>query len=333
MRIVNQQTTRLPADAAQGAVARADPGAAGAGAARAGRRSRRALRGGAGARDAAPAEPTRARLRQEERRRGAPARARRSTWSWPPRRARSSTGASPASVEDVRALAHADAAAPRAPNFHAEAEGDRAPLVSHRSKRLLEAVRPARARADVSQCSTRGARLAALWRACRSCVRARVIVEGALVGHAPHAARTARRSSSPSTRSTRPATRSATSTGRRRARRQATTSSASRKRPSCAPILLLDASASMGYRRRGVSKLEYATKLAAALGYLLAQQGDPGGAGAVRREDAPVSAAAHARRAHPRSAARAGGRLRRRPHRSRGARSATSASWPTGAAW
>src|SRR5579862_7046226 len=41
--------------------------------------------------------------------------------------------------------------------------------------------------------------------------------------------------------------------------------------------LVVDASASMGYKRRGVSKLEYASYLAAALGYLLAQQGDPAG--------------------------------------------------------
>ena len=41
--------------------------------------------------------------------------------------------------------------------------------------------------------------------------------------------------------------------------------------------LLVDASASMGYRRTGVSKLDYAGLLAGALGYLLAQQGDPAG--------------------------------------------------------
>jgi uncharacterized protein (DUF58 family) len=41
--------------------------------------------------------------------------------------------------------------------------------------------------------------------------------------------------------------------------------------------LLLDASASMGYRRRGVSKLEYGATLCAALAYLLGQQGDPAG--------------------------------------------------------
>ncbi|HVR60893.1 MAG TPA: DUF58 domain-containing protein [Polyangia bacterium] len=41
--------------------------------------------------------------------------------------------------------------------------------------------------------------------------------------------------------------------------------------------LVVDASASMGYKRSGVSKLDYAGYLAAALGYLLAQQGDPAG--------------------------------------------------------
>lgn len=42
-------------------------------------------------------------------------------------------------------------------------------------------------------------------------------------------------------------------------------------------FLVVDASASMGYKRAGVSKLQYASYLAAALGYLLAQQGDPAG--------------------------------------------------------
>jgi len=41
--------------------------------------------------------------------------------------------------------------------------------------------------------------------------------------------------------------------------------------------LLLDASASMGYRRLGVSKLDYGTTLCAAIAYLLGQQGDPAG--------------------------------------------------------
>ena len=42
-------------------------------------------------------------------------------------------------------------------------------------------------------------------------------------------------------------------------------------------FLVLDASASMGYRRRGVSKLDYAGYLASALVYLLGQQGDAAG--------------------------------------------------------
>jgi uncharacterized protein (DUF58 family) len=42
-------------------------------------------------------------------------------------------------------------------------------------------------------------------------------------------------------------------------------------------FLLVDASASMGYGRKGLSKLAYASYLAAALAYLLAQQGDPAG--------------------------------------------------------
>jgi uncharacterized protein (DUF58 family) len=42
-------------------------------------------------------------------------------------------------------------------------------------------------------------------------------------------------------------------------------------------FLLVDASASMGYGRGEVTKLAYASYLAAALAYLLAQQGDPAG--------------------------------------------------------
>jgi uncharacterized protein (DUF58 family) len=42
-------------------------------------------------------------------------------------------------------------------------------------------------------------------------------------------------------------------------------------------LLLLDTSASMGYRRASVSKLEYATYLAAALAYLVGQQRDAAG--------------------------------------------------------
>ncbi len=42
-------------------------------------------------------------------------------------------------------------------------------------------------------------------------------------------------------------------------------------------FLVVDASASMGYGRRGTTKLEYASTLAAALAYLLGQQGDAAG--------------------------------------------------------
>jgi uncharacterized protein (DUF58 family) len=41
--------------------------------------------------------------------------------------------------------------------------------------------------------------------------------------------------------------------------------------------LVVDASASMGYQRKGVSKFAYASYLAAAFAYLLAKQGDPAG--------------------------------------------------------
>jgi uncharacterized protein (DUF58 family) len=41
--------------------------------------------------------------------------------------------------------------------------------------------------------------------------------------------------------------------------------------------LVVDASASMGYQRKGVSKLAYASYLAGAFAYLLAKQGDPAG--------------------------------------------------------
>src|SRR5262249_57551791 len=42
-------------------------------------------------------------------------------------------------------------------------------------------------------------------------------------------------------------------------------------------FLLVDSSASMGYGRKGVTKLAYASYLAGALAYLLAQQVDPAG--------------------------------------------------------
>ena len=97
--------------------------------------------------------------------------------------------------------------------------------------------------------------------------------------------------------------------------------------------LLVDSSASMGYgRRRACRKLEYARYLAAALAYLLAQQGDPAGLVAVRREDC----ASTCRRARAAGTSAICWWRSRRPTRrgapSPGARWPTWARWPTGAA-
>ncbi len=139
VRIVNQMTTAYRPHAAQGALARADPRAAGAGAARAGGAARRGARGGA-----LPREPTRRRERARVRSRstspGARDRARRSTWCWPPRRARSSNGRYAASIEDVRALARPVLVHRVLPNFHAEADGLNAPTLVDQ---LIDAVKPA----------------------------------------------------------------------------------------------------------------------------------------------------------------------------------------------
>ena len=64
-------------------------------------------------------------------------------------------------------------------------------------------------------------------------------------------------------------------------------------------FLLVDSSASMGYGRKGVTKLAYASHLAAALAYLLAQQGDPPGL-MLFDEDPPVPAPADAGRTNQR---------------------------------
>ena len=93
VRIVNQMTTGVQAAAAQGAVARAHPGAAGPGAARAGGAARGPARGGAVPRDPTRRARPRPSFVAQVRRRGARGRARRSTWCWRPRRARSCTGA------------------------------------------------------------------------------------------------------------------------------------------------------------------------------------------------------------------------------------------------
>ena len=66
-------------------------------------------------------------------------------------------------------------------------------------------------------------------------------------------------------------------------------------------FLVLDASASMGYGRKGPSKLAYASYLAAALAYLLAQQGDPAGLLLFDVATRQLPAAADPRGTHPRS--------------------------------
>ena len=80
--IVSQTTAAYRPDARAGALARADPRAAGAGAARAGRRPRGPVRGGALPRHPRPSapEPRPAVQSQRSTSRGAPGRARRSTW-------------------------------------------------------------------------------------------------------------------------------------------------------------------------------------------------------------------------------------------------------------
>ena len=65
-------------------------------------------------------------------------------------------------------------------------------------------------------------------------------------------------------------------------------------------LLVLDTSASMGYRRTSVSKLDYATYLAAALAYLVGQQRDA--AGLLAFDDETARAACRRRRGRDRSA-------------------------------
>lgn len=64
--------------------------------------------------------------------------------------------------------------------------------------------------------------------------------------------------------------------------------------------VLLDTSASMGYRSARISKLDYGRNLAACLAYIAIQQGDPAGLvlfdASLRRFLAPRSSAAHLRR-------------------------------------
>jgi uncharacterized protein (DUF58 family) len=80
--------------------------------------------------------------------------------------------------------------------------------------------------------------------------------------------------------------------------------------------LVVDASASMGYRRRGVSKLSYAGYLAGAFAYLLGKQGDPAGLLLFDDADPPLPAPQHRARADPGDLPPARRRRRRGDHRS-----------------
>ena len=97
-------------------------------------------------------------------------------------------------------------------------------------------------------------------------------------------------------------------------------------------FLLVDSSASMGYGRKGVTKLTYASYLAAALAYLLAQQGDPAGLMLFDEKTRQYLPPRTRGGPHPRPAASRWRRPTRRAAPSRGARWPRSARSPTGAA-
>ena len=130
---------RVPADAAQGAVARADPGAAGAGAARAGGAARRQVRGRARAARRRPAEPTAPEFIRKYVSWGAGPRA--SQYLVLAAKARAILAGRFAAVDRRRARAGARRCCMHRvfPNFHAEAEGLTARALVDR---LLEAIRP-----------------------------------------------------------------------------------------------------------------------------------------------------------------------------------------------
>ena len=119
VQIVNQTTTGVPPDAAQGALARADPRAAGAGAARAGGAARGRARGGAlrASRRPRPTRPSSCRSTSLGR---GPAR---DAVPGPGGQgARHPRGPLRGAIEDVRALARPVLGHRVLPNFHAEAE-------------------------------------------------------------------------------------------------------------------------------------------------------------------------------------------------------------------
>ncbi len=105
-------------------------------------------------------------------------------------------------------------------------------------------------------------------------LRARHIVEGFLSGmhRSPYFGQIGR--VSPAPRSTPWATTCGTSIGRSGPSRTSTSSSSTRKRPTCACTLLVDVSGSMLYGRGPMNKYEYASTAAVSLAYLLLRQQD-----------------------------------------------------------
>ena len=184
-------------------------------------------------------------------------------------------------LEDVRALALPVLMHRVVPNFHAEADGVTArAIVNHVTESIQTGLQApggcpsnrltSRARARSALDPVALASLASL------SIRARVIVEGAFSGmhHNLHAGTsmefTEHKEYSPGDEIRRIDWKAVGRVDRYYIKRF-------EDETEMRTYLVVDASASMGYARRGVSKLTYAGYLAGALAYLLGQQGDPAG--------------------------------------------------------
>ena len=133
----------------------------------------------------------------------------------------------------------------------------------------------------------------AIGRIARLEVRARHIVEGFLVRHAPQSVLrpVGRVPAAPRVRAA--ATTCATSTGKSGPSRTATTSSSSRKTRTCGRTLLVDVSGSMQYGSGPLNKYEYGCTIARQPGLSAAAAAGRGGLRGVRRGDPRQRAAAH----------------------------------------